>query len=249
MSNSTLVESDTKKLWKAVRGFIKEAVLVGEIQKDMKPKAVYEKYKDIPVMAVVAYGDKFSRMLRALRKKHKDGDLENEGLKVIEWGRSGAKQFLKVAFREKTIPSNYADEQQVWNDHCKDHKAFARMQYDAAFKRRLNSVRDDYELKAKRCEKDQKAFDIAVKNHPTPKLNFRGEPQWNGSRAQELLKLDIADGKHTTKEPIALRESKEEYKVYSLDTFRDHIYQELRLIKFQHYVDSLKQKKIDDLQY
>ncbi len=97
-------ERDTKEQWKAVRDLLKEAVTAGEIHLDtkvMKPKAVFEKYKSNPVMEGVTYGVKLTRMLRALRKKQKDGDLETEGLKVIEWGKSAAKQFLKLSFRNK----------------------------------------------------------------------------------------------------------------------------------------------------
>lgn len=246
-----------KEQWKAVRDLLKVAIIADEIPLDtkvMRPKAVYEKYKDNPVMKIVTYddkysSDKFTRMLRALRKKHKDGDLETEGLKIIEWGKSAAKQFLKLSFRNKTIPTDYDDDEQVWNDYCKDNKAFERMLYDAAFKRRLSSVRDDYMLKAERCRKDQEAFDIAKKNHPTPELNSRGEPQWNGSRAQALLKQDIEEGNHVGKTPRDLQASRPEYNIYDKQAFRDHIYQEQRLVKFQNYVEGLRQKKIDDLQY
>ena len=205
----------------------------------MKPKAVWQMYKDANNQDIQCIDyqnkpvrDKFTRMLRSLRKKHNDGDLENEGLKVIEWGKSAAKQVLKKWFREKLIPTDYQSAEQVWKDHCKDNAAFARMEFDSAFVRRLGTVRDDYVKKLDRCQKDLQAYNIAKRNHPTPELNHRGEPQWNGSPAQKLLKDAIAKGEHKGVKPADLRATREEYQVYSLQTFRDHIYQEERLLKF-----------------
>jgi hypothetical protein len=254
MSSAANQES-TEEQWKAVRGLLKEALLAGKIpleSKEMRPKSVFALYEDAnnPVIAGIVYGDKFTRMLRALRKKHKNGDLQNEDKpKAIEWSKSAAKQFLKRCFRDETISSNYQDAQQVWTDHCKDDKAFKRMQCDGAFARRLKSVRDDHFKKVERCQKDLEAYNIAKKNHPTPELNIRGEPQWHGSAAQIFLKETVEAGQHKEVEPKKLWESRPEYQVYALKTFRDHIYQEGRLRKFNHYVDLLKKKKIDKLQY
>jgi hypothetical protein len=211
-------ERDTKAQWKAARDVLKAGVLSGDIHLDtkvMKPKAVFEKYKDSPELKLVTYGDKFTRTLRALRKKHTEGDLENEGLKVIEWGKSAAKQVLKKAFKDGDVPVDYTDPKEVWRDFCREKRAFARLNCDSAFTRRLNSVRDDYKKRASRKTIDQAAFDILKKNHPTPEYNARGEPQWHGSLAQKLMKQDIIDKKHIgrTKEEGDLRSSRDEYKV------------------------------------
>ena len=253
----------TKEQWLLVRKTLKSGILTNEIPTDgreMRPKQVWEKYSievDSPDMRCIDYEDKsardkFGRMLRALRKKHKDGDLENEeanAQKVIVWAKSAAKQFLKKCFRDKVIRPDYKDAKVVWKEHCENHPAFARMMCDDAFVRRLGTVRDDYLKKLSRMRADLKAFVKAKKNHPTPKFNSRGEPQWHGSRAQQLLKKMVSEGKHKGKEPKVLYSKTEEFRVYSLQTFRDHIYQEERLLKFNKYVQSLKQEKIDQLQH
>lgn len=250
---SNTEEDSAKEGWLAVRKVLKAALLADEIPVDtkvMKPKAVYEKFKDRPELQVITYGDKFTRLLRALRKKHIDGDLESEGLKRLEWGKSAAKQVLKKAFREGTISVDYTSARQVWEDFCQGRKEFARLEYNSAFTRRLNSVRDDFMKRASRRDRDRAAFEALKRNHPTPKLNFRGEPQWHGSEAQRLLKEDIRNGLHEGRnKENSLWESRQEYKVYNRRSFRDHIYQEERLIKFQRYVDALRQAKIDKLQY
>ena len=249
----------TDEHWNALRNLLKQAILANEIPLDsklMRPKQVWQKYYDAdhPDIQTIDYNiratrDKFTRLLRALRKKHKDGDLENEGQKAIEWGKSAAKQYLKKCFRLKVIPTDYDNAEAVFNNHCKNDPSFARMQYDAAFVRRLKSVRDDYIAKFDRCQKDLEAFIIAKQNHPTPALNCRGEPQWNGSNAQKLLKELIGRGDHEGKKPENLWASTPDFQVYSKESFRDHIYQEQRLLKFNRYVETLKQQKFDALQY
>lgn len=249
----------TPEQWKEVRALLREGLLSNHIpveSTEMRPKVVWQKYMDEanPAIQCIDYDDKsirdkYTRILRDVRKKHKNGDLENENKpKLIKWIKSLAKQVLKKAFRAEHISPTYTDAKQVWNDHCKDHPAFKNMKYDDAFERRLGTVRDDYLKKLERSKIDQKAYTIAKENHPTPALNSRGEPQWNGSEAQRLLKELVAAGGQINKEPKVLWASQAEYKVYTLKTFRDHIYQEQRLLKFERYLEQLKQTKLDKLQ-
>jgi hypothetical protein len=247
--------------WKEVRDLLKAALLAGDIPvepKTMRPKAVFEKF--VQEKIAIDYANKqaqgkFTRMLRMLRKKHENGDLKNEGdvkNKPIEWGKSAAKQFLKKCFRDGTISTTYKTEDlmQIWNDHCKDHPAFKRIKYDyESFSRRLNSVKDDYVKKVERCKDDLGAYIAAKTNHPTPEFNSRGEPQWNGSEAQKQLKELVAKDEHIGVQPKALWEGNEHFRKYTLNSFRDHIYQEKRLLKFNRYVENLRQKKLLALQY
>ena len=248
----------TKEQWNDVRKLLKEAILAGEIPlepKQMRPKQIFEKFQTSPAMGCVDYGqkstrDKLTRMIRTLRAKHKDGDLENEDkAKPVEWAKSAAKQHLKKCFREKLIPADYQDPKLVWTEHCQGKAAFARMEYNSAFTRRLASVRDDYIKKVERSAQDLAAFQAAKRNHPTPLLNRRGEPQWNGSEAQKLLKEIVSKGDHVNIKPAELREQYEVFKTYSKQTFRDHIYQEKRLIKFENWLEYLRKQKLESLQF
>ena len=248
--------------WKEVRDLLKAALLTGDIPIDptkMRPKAAFDKFVLPRGFAMdytnKQYQGKFTRMLRMLRKKHENGDLKNEDdvkNKPIEWGKSAAKQFLKKAFREGTISTTYKNEEliQIWNGVCKDHPAFKRIKYDyESFSRRMNSIRDDYLRKVQRCKDDLNAYKAAKNNHPTPTLNSRGEPQWNGSEAQKQLKELIANDGHIGKEPKDLWADNAVFMAYSLTSFRDHIYQEKRLLKFNRYVENLRQEKLASLQY
>ena len=252
--------------WNAIRDTLKAGILAGEIPVDTKalpPKALYERFLNSNHPAFIFHyadkkaQDKYTRILRTLRKKHMDGDLANESepTKPIEWGKSAAKQFLKKGFRDGTIVCEFTEKhevEEIWNHHCKDHIAFQRMEFDDAFVRRIKSVRDDFVKKQKRCADDLVAYTIAKKNHPTPAHNSRGEPHWNGSAAQKLLKEIVAKGDHVGVAPSVLREATKYhgiFLVYSKETFRDHIYQEERQLKFENYLSQLKKAKIDALQY
>lgn len=251
--------ASSSEAWKEIRGLIKAALLAGKIPVEpceMRPKEVYEKFV---VGMTIDYTDKktkekLARMLRALRAKHKNGDLVNEddSSTPIEWAKSAAKQVLRKCFRDGTIPTSFKEKEeieQIWKVHCNGHEAFKRMKFDEAFVRRIKSVRDDHLKKVNRCEEDLEAYTVAKQNHPTPEFNARGEPQWNGSEAQRQLKAMVANGEHVGEQPKALWAANDEFRKYSLKSFRDHIYQEQRLQKFNYYVQMLKQEKVKSLQY
>jgi hypothetical protein len=68
---------------------------------------------------------------------------------------------------------------------------------------------------------------------PAPTHNYRGEPRWEGSVAQSFLRLDVSSGKHLAMDPKKFYESRIEYtRDYSLVTIRQHIYQEIKFVKF-----------------
>ena len=100
------------------------------------------------------------------------------------------------------------------------------MSFDQTFVRRFKSVSDDHKRKVAMCESDLAAFNAAKKNHPTPDVNARGEPQWNGSNAQKHLKELVAEGVTTDQKPELLWKQNTEFQVYSKKTFQDHICQE-----------------------
>jgi hypothetical protein len=53
-----------------------------------------------------------------------------------------------------------------------------------------------------------------------------GKPYWAGSTAQRLLKLDVDAGRHNLFTPKQLYDYRIEYRHFSLEVFRNHIYQE-----------------------
>ena len=90
--------------------------------------------------------------------------------------------------------------------------------------------------------------DEALRNdriiHP---IDFEG--RWAGSEAEKMLKLDMKDEKHKEMKPSELWNSREEFKSFTKDQFRKHIYQEERNGKESMYwlvVKEEKKKKKDD---
>jgi len=165
-----------------------------------------------------------------------DPDIVDEDLELVgkvPWLYHPLRAFLVEKIIAGQIPINYKlmRPRDVWETFC-DNDVFEGFEYDAAFTRRLLSLRKLVDEGKKRADKDLEAFNIARQNHPAPEQNHCGEPQWNGSEAQRLLKKDIDNNLHQTYWPGHLHASKPAYQEFSLDTFRDHIYQEVQTRKY-----------------
>ncbi|KAL7525946.1 hypothetical protein ACHAXR_002456 [Thalassiosira sp. AJA248-18] len=78
----------------------------------------------------------------------------------------------------------------------------------------------------KGIEKGEKDFEQDCVNFPHNQQNDRGEPFWYNHPAKTLLVHDVESGLSHDMTPAALRETREEYKQFALNTFRKHIYQE-----------------------
>ena len=80
--------------------------------------------------------------------------------------------------------------------------------------------------------------------HPFPATNYRGEPQWEGSAAQKVLKKDVADKKHETMSRTAFYNLRPEYKAFPKTVIVGKVQQEERLLKFMKQMR--KKKGYDD---
>ena len=174
-----------------------------------------------------------------------------EFIQGIPWQYHPVRELLQEALINKEIPTDYKlmGPLDVWNKYC-DEDIFEGMEYDAAFKRRLLALRKQVRDGKDRAAEDLEFFNIAKRNHPAPARNHRDEPQWNGSEAHRLLKIDMDAKKHFELKPEALWESRPEYGEFYLSTFRDHLWQEHKTRK---YLYTLKlratekaKKRIDD---
>ena len=81
------------------------------------------------------------------------------------------------------------------------------------------------------------AFDVAAVAHdrlifPVQKTNVRNEPRWEGSKAQGLLRIDVAAKIRVATKPQEFYNTRCEYMEFSLSIFRGHIYQEEKRQKF-----------------
>ena len=67
--------------------------------------------------------------------------------------------------------------------------------------------------------------DMMADRPPAPPTR---EEHWNTSRAKDLLEEDIDAGNHKQMKPKELWQTRAEYQEFSLDVFRDHIYQAVK---------------------
>lgn len=176
--------------------------------------------------------------------------VEDEDFDYVQgllWTHHPVRELLLNALINKEIPTDHRlmKPSDVWNKYC-DADIFAGMEYDAAFKRRLLALRKQVSDGKDRASADLRRFEQAKKNHPPPTRNHRDEPQWNGSEAQRLLKMDMDNKKHFDLKPEYLWESRPEYGEFYLSTFRDHLWQEHKTRKYLYTLKFRAKKKADE---
>jgi len=71
-------------------------------------------------------------------------------------------------------------------------------------------------------------------------------PIFKGSLVEELVVLDIEDGKHERMGPKEFHQSRDAYKAWPVNVFRDHIYQILRDKRKRPYWTALAKAKCDE---
>ena len=172
-------------------------------------------------------------------------DVEDyDFVRGLLWQHHPVRQLLLNALINKEIPTDYKlmGPLDVWNKYC-DLDMFEGMEYDATFKRRLLSLRKQVQEGTQRAEADLISFNVAKKNHPPPQHNHRGEPQWSGSEAQRLLKMDMDNKRHFDLKPEHLWNSRPEYGKFDLSTFRDHLWQEHKTRKYLYTLKLRTQQK------
>jgi hypothetical protein len=170
---------------------------------------------------------------------------------VAEWRVHPARKILKEALVNGDIPSdynrqggpNYALKPRMIYDEYKTNKAFAGMS-GKEFADKLNRLRNIVEKRNKRVVDDMHAFEVFRNNFPVQPTNHRGEPRWEGSQAQALLKQDIEMGRDLEFHRMRLLWlSRPEYQQFTRKVFLGHIDQEKRLCKLKTLLKEKEEKK------
>ena len=73
---------------------------------------------------------------------------------------------------------------------------------------------------------------LADKEEETPKVGSNGKPRWDGSPAEQFLRVAVADGDAFAMKPAVLHRSESVYKGFDGKVFRNHIYQERQTQKY-----------------
>jgi hypothetical protein len=83
---------------------------------------------------------------------------------------------------------------------------------------------------------------------PRQTKNARGEPVFDMSIAKKFLEMDVKDKKHERMTPATLQTTRDAYKMFRLDIFRQRIHQEVRWQKFLFYLELKRVEKKKKLQ-
>jgi len=101
------------------------------------------------------------------------------------------------------------------------------------FKGRLLRARKKVAAQKSRAELELALLQQDRITHPAPAHNHRGEPRWEGSVAQQLLKADVKAKRHEQLTNTQFFNSRPEYRALPKPILVGHIVQEVKLIKFK----------------
>jgi len=147
--------------------------------------------------------------------------------KLTPWRNSEAKKQLIVDIKKGTIDG--------WGpkEVHKFRPIYEERTYEN-FRNNLNNLRKSLKNLQSLADEDDAALarDKALDHL---RKNSKPYPQWHGSEAERLLKLDIDNGLHQQGHPSVLQATREEYKPWPRKVFGDHIQQELRARRERPY--------------
>jgi len=158
------------------------------------------------------------------------------GSKTERWGKSEAREYAIKQLMKKDswmsaeiifgnfhgIPWTHTA-----NDIWKEEPMFQKYNLDRFtdnLKRLHRSIQNFFEL----SDWDQAALNKEKLIYPVDIMLKRGYPRWNTSRAKELLEKDVNEQKHVGILPRELRLTRQEFKEFPLDVFRDRLYAVIR---------------------
>lgn len=150
-----------------------------------------------------------------------------------------------VAFErfKETLEKNAMTAEEAWEKHYKKLPAFEDVKFEQ-FRDRLKDHRKQVKAHLRTAMEDEKIMLEDRKLYPKAPFNGNGTPKWPMHQAKFLLQQDMDEKKHLEMKPRILRETRDEYKMFTLDVFRGHIYQQKRANRFILYLnDNREQKK------
>ncbi|CAB9520237.1 unknown protein [Seminavis robusta] len=146
-----------------------------------------------------------------------------------KWGTSSARDVLYKLLLDGVIPDrDKMEPKDVFEKHCKHRPEFKYFQdyKGMKFADKLNKTRKRVEKKKNRSTEDDEFYQHDRNIFPERTQDTHGEPVWAGSKAQDLLLKDLDQETLNGLKPRQLHVTRDEYLEYSLDKFRNKIYQE-----------------------
>lgn len=184
------------------------------------------------------------------KEASREDDDDDKDKQEVMWGKSRARDWLfNFCLRSdvpKTSDAPGGKPKQIWEAYnIKDVPAFGHFQDYSKFATRLAAARKRANKKTEQRDIDAAAFAHDRKIWPAPTKDTRGEPMWAGSEAQKLLRRDIEDPEKMDLKPKFLQLEEPEYLEFSLDNFRNRIYQEVKAKKRIVYLNDKATKKAE----
>jgi hypothetical protein len=150
---------------------------------------------------------------------------------IVTWNKSEARRLLERDLATGDIP--VCGREMGSRTVYESRPEYAAYPFDI-FVRRLAAMRKTAKGQNARRVNDVAAHAHDVALRPQATHNTNGVARWEGSNAERLLKADITAGLHTQMAPRFLfRTRAEYYECFTLEQFRGHIAQEVKLRKFR----------------
>jgi hypothetical protein len=105
----------------------------------------------------------------------------------------------------------------------------------ACFQTNLRNLRKALDKLKHAADETKIAYDNFIQLNPPATTTFYGYPVWEKSQAQTLLRNDITSGVGSNLAHRDLWQTRQEYKIYPLKVFREHVYTEIRRHKARAY--------------
>jgi hypothetical protein len=154
------------------------------------------------------------------------------------WGKSPAKAKLIELYRDKhswihlCLPQQIYDTEPLFNQYPWNN-----------FRNNFNRLMDTIDREEECVAFDQAAFEHYRSKKPRAEQTVRGEPFYDGHRAQALLKAFVKQQDQEWKEksierkklPAEVYALNAAYREFSLPTFRNHYYREMRALREEVY--------------
>jgi hypothetical protein len=182
---------------------------------------------------------KFSSRLAAVRKKLRENEEPEEP--ATKWRNSRAKDLLSSAIIEGRVDPDQSMED-IYSS-IEELKQYRFSKFEARYKSLLSQVENN----SARATGDKVAFDDFLTRAVPSMFSHLGYMQWQGSRAQSLLRDDIKAELHLTMSKRDLWLWRDEYhEDFLLPEFRDKFWQEIRTSKYYHTLQEKGKKKVAD---
>ena len=149
--------------------------------------------------------------------------VEEQDERQDSWELSESKAILRAGLLDGSITAEMKPSA-VFNQNLAEHSKWPYKKWSRNFYNLRNAFKADQQRMQEECL--SYGHDLAIVNayqaaHPT------GKPRWRGSEAARKLKEDVDQDFHVGIKPYELYQTRDEYQMFSLEIFRNHLYQEI----------------------